>query len=240
MTGLEELIQSAGLKYKNCFSGGVVAFVHAKGTSSRVPSKNMRLLGNKPLFCHAISNAKTAHLVDAVVIDSDNDVILKTGEEYGAIPLKRPDSLATNFATGDNLAYWQAVNFPLADIILQVIPTAPFLKGQSIDRAIQILKDHPDIDSVAGLYEEALYKWENGRPVYYLPNGTIPNSVDLEKTVYETTGLYANHTKSVLKTKKRLNPFNCQPCFLSKIETIDINTLEDFEFAEIVWKGIYK
>ena len=240
MVGLEELIASTMLKYKNDFSGGVVAFVHAKGTSSRVPSKNMRILGDKPLFCHAIENAKSSNLVDAVVIDSDNDEILRIGKEYGAICLKRPDRLATNLATGDDLAYWQASNFPFSSIVLQVIPTAPFLTGNSIDRAIQMLKDHPDVDSVAGVYEEAFYTWLNGRPEYYKPDGTIPNSVDLEKMVYETTGIYVNYTRAVLKTKKRLNPDNCLPCILNKIETVDINIMEDFEFAEIVWKGIHK
>ena len=58
--------------------------------------------------------------------------------------------------------------------------------------------------------------------------------------VYETTGIYVNYTRAVLKTKKRLNPDNCLPCILNKIETVDINIMEDFEFAEIVWKGIHK
>lgn len=240
MVNLEELIASVELKYKNDFSGKVIAFVHAKGTSLRVPSKNMRNLGDKPLFCHAIENAKSSSLVDIVVIDSDDDQILKIGKEYGAICIKRPEALATNLATGDDLAYWQASNFPLSNIVVQVIPTAPFLTGRSIDRAIQMLKDNPDLDSVAGVYEEALYIWVNGAPGYYKLDGTIPNSVDLEKTVYETTGMYANHTKAVLKTKKRLNPYNCQPCILNKIETVDINTMEDFEFADIVWKGVHK
>lgn len=240
MVNLEELIASVELKYKNDFSGKVVAFVHAKGTSSRVPSKNMRILGDKPLFCHAIENAKSSSFVDVVVIDSDNDEILKTGEEYGAVCLKRPASLATNLATGDDLAFWQASNFPLSDIVVQVIPTAPFLTGSSIDRAVKMLKDSPFLDSVAGVYEEALYIWVNGMPGYYKPDGTIPNSVDLEKTVYETTGMYANHTEAVLKTRKRLNPYNCQPCMLSKTETVDINTMEDFKFAEIIWKGVHK
>ena len=222
------------------YVGKVVAFVHAKGTSSRVPSKNMRTLGNMPLFCHAIENARNASLVDAVVIDSDSDEILKIGEKHGAIPLKRPEELANNMTTGDDLAYWQAANYPLSDIVLQVIPTAPFLTSESVDRAITILKENPDVDSVAGVYEEALYTWTDGRPDYYKPDGTIPNSVDLGKTVYETTGLYANHTKACLLTKRRLNPDNCRPCVLSKIESTDINTMEDFEFAEILWNGMHK
>ncbi|MCC8051723.1 MAG: acylneuraminate cytidylyltransferase family protein [Clostridiales bacterium] len=216
----------------------IIAFVHAKGTSNRVPSKNMRMLGDKPLFCHAIEIAKQSNLVSKVVVDSDSDEILAIGKKHGAIPLKRPADLATNLATGDDLAYWQASNYPDSDIVIQVIPTAPFLKPASVDGAIQMLLDNMDLDSVAGVYAEAFYQWKNGKPAYYLSDGTIPNSNTMEKIIYETTGMYANHTRAVLKTKKRLNPNNCQPFFVSKIETTDINTLEDFEIAELLWKGM--
>ena len=218
----------------------IVAFVHAKGSSTRVPSKNMKILGDKPLFCHAIRNAKNSELVSKVVIDSDNDEILRIGEEYGAIPLKRQAELATNMATGDDLAYWQASNYKDSLIVLQVIPTAPFLQPRSIDNAIQLLLDNPCLDSVAGVYEDALYCWENGVPAYYKADGTIPNSFDMKKIVYETTGLYVNYTKYVLRDKRRLNPQNCKPYILSKIESVDINTMEDFEFAEFLWKGMHQ
>ena len=218
----------------------IIAFVHAKGTSSRVPSKNLKTLGDKPLFCHAIQHAIDSKLVDKVVIDSDNDEILSIGEKYGAIPLKRPDNLANNNATGDDLAYWQASNYPDSDIVLQVIPTAPFLKPESIDAAITLLSDSPNVDSVAGVCQESLYTWKDGKPDYFKEDGSIPNSFDMEPVTYETTGLYINWTSSVLKLKKRLNPNNCLPFYLSKIEAIDINTLEDFEFAEIVWRGLHE
>ena len=215
----------------------IVAFVHAKGTSVRVPSKNLRKLGDRPLFCHSIRNALNSKLVTKVIIDSENDEILELGKEYGAIPLKRPQSLATNFSTGDDLAYWQASNYPESDIVLQVIPTAPFISSSSIDKAIRKLLDNPSVDSIAGVYEEAFYIWKNGVPSYYRKDGTIPNSTEMNRIMYETTGLYINYTKAVLKTKRRLNPNNCIPFMLSKIETIDINTMDDFKFAEIVWKG---
>lgn len=234
---LQKLIEEQ-VKKTGYIDGEIVAFVHAKGTSSRVPSKNMRQLGDMPLFCHAIKNAKASKKINTVVIDSDSDEILILGEQYGAVPLKRPVELATNMATGDDLAYWQASNAPTSKIVLQVIPTAPFLSGESIDRAIEMLECDSNLDSVVGVYEDALYLWENGSPSYFKEDGSIPNSVDLKKCVYETTGLYVNHTAAVLRIKKRLNPNNCKPCVLSKIETVDINTMEDFEFAEVVWRGL--
>lgn len=219
-------------------SASVVVVVHAKGTSERLPDKNLRTLGDRPLFCHAIGNALQTNRVDRVVIDSESDEILTVGAAYGATPLKRPPELATNQATGDDLARWQAENFRHSQCILQITPTSPFLKPASVDRAIEILERH-SVDSVVGVLAEPLYRWIDGRPAYLRPDGTIPNSSDMAPVVYETTGLYANRTKAVLRTGRRVNPRSCRPLYLSRIEGIDINSLEDFRFAEVVWRGLH-
>lgn len=215
----------------------VVAFVHAKGTSERVPGKNLRPLGDRPLFCHAIANARAARLVDRVVVDSDSPQILDVGASHGAVPLLRPPELATNLATGDDLMRWQAHSHPDSTVVLQVIPTSPFLSPASIDRAIERVLAG-DVDSAVGVFGEPLYLWREGRPVYFRADGSIPNSVDLGPTVYETTGLYANRTEFVLRAGKRMNPERCAPIHLSRLESIDINTPEDFEFAQLLWRGL--
>lgn len=215
----------------------VVAFVHAKGNSTRVPSKNLRVLGDKPLFGHAIENALNSDLVDLVVIDSDSDEILELGEDMGAVALKRSSELATNATTGDDLMYWQASNYAESDIVLQVIPTSPFIAPRSIDNSIQLLQTNEDINSVFGVHNESLYQWVDGRPLYYR-NGKILNSFDMDPIVYETTGLYVNRTQYVLDYKRRLDVDKYMMYELSKLESIDINTEEDFEFAKIIMRGL--
>jgi CMP-N-acetylneuraminic acid synthetase len=216
----------------------IVAFVHAKGTSERVPGKNFRTLGDRPLFCHAIANARASRYVDCVVIDSDDRQILQTGELHGAVALRRPNELATNQTTGDELAYWQASNYPESRIMLQVIPTSPFLRAASIDRAIEMISEL-GVDSVAGVFSEVLYQWNDGRPVYFRDDGTIPNSSDMDPVVFETTGLYVNRTDFVLRERRRLNVKSCAPIRLSRIEAIDINTQEDFDFASVFLQGLH-
>ncbi len=220
----------------------VVAFVHAKGTSERLPGKNLRVLGDRPLICHAIANALAADLVDAVVIDSEDDEILRVGEEAGAVPLKRPAELATNETTGDDLAGWQAGNVPLAEIILQVVPTSPFVCGPAIDTAVRLMGDS-NADSVTAVRTERLYIWSNCSPGLhrFFRGGRIPNSQDLLPTSYETTGLYVVRREYAAQYRRRVNPNPGRYVAMrvSQREAIDINTEEDFEFAEIAWKGMH-
>lgn len=218
-------------------SGEVVAFVHAKGSSERVPGKNLRVLGDRPLFCHAIAHARAASRVSRVIIDSDSEEILRIGAEHGAEPRRRPAELASNAASGDDLAYHQARLAPDSEVVLQVIPTAPFLTPASIDGAIALLLER-GLDSVVGVFVDVFYSWRDDRPTYYRPDGTLPNSSELEPLVYETTGLYVNRTDAVLRTRRRMNPERAAGFRLSRLEAVDINTPEDFEFAEALWRGL--
>ncbi len=219
-------------------SARVVAFVHAKGVSERVANKNLRWLGDRPLFTHAIAIARAAARVDEVVIDSDSDEILRIGAEHGATPLRRPAELASNAATGDDLARWQAHARPQAELVVQVIPTAPFLEPASVDRALAMLEE-PGVHSVAGVTSDTLYLWRDGRPAYFDTAGRIPNSRDLAPTTWETTGLYANRAAVVRALGRRMDVAHCRGLALSRLEAVDINTPEDFAFAELLWRGLH-
>ena len=218
-------------------AGKVVAFVQAKGTSERVPSKNKQILGDRPLFGHAIRNAKNAKLVDEVVIDSEDEEILKTGEIYGATPLKRPIELASNKSEGNAMMTWAASQRPDAEIIMQVMSTSPFIKSSTIDRSINMIKNL-GINSVVSVYKQVLYVWKEGSPTHLLPDGRVPNSRFVKPTIYETTGLYVIKTESVKINKWRTDPNSCGFVEVSIIEAIDIDTPDELEFARIVYRGL--
>ncbi len=220
----------------------VVAVVHAKGESKRLPNKNMRLLGGVPLVSHAISNAVKSKAT-SVAVDSDSDEILNVGSHFGRIQLiKRPPYLANNETTGDDLAYWQAQNFSDYDIIVQVVPTSPFTKPETINKCIEYVQ--MSCNSAFTVTSEDLYTWgshvEDGEflPDYYNRMGKLMNSNELIPTLVEHTGVYAFKTKFAFKQRRRIDVASFRTVPISHIEKIDINTEEDFQFAEVVWKGL--
>jgi CMP-N-acetylneuraminic acid synthetase len=214
----------------------IVAFVHAKANSERLPGKNLLPLGGVPLFVHAVRAALAAEIVGEVWVDSDSEDVLQYGKEAGAQCLVRPASMGTNNTTGDDLAYWQASHAPHADAIVQVVPTSPFIQPGTIERAVDML-ELTGVDSVVGVRSEQLYLWRHGVPAYP-GNGRLPNSNELHPTTWETTGLYVVKTEYALTSRRRVNPKNCGLVELSQLEAIDINTQDDYEFAEIVRAGL--
>lgn len=217
----------------------IVAVIHAKGESKRLPNKNLRILGGAPLIVHSILNARKSKAT-MVVVDSDSDEILNVGLACGTKILKRPPYLAHNEITGDDLAYWQAQNFPDSEIIVQVVPTSPFTKPETINKCIDdvILGNN----SCFTMSLEKLYTWEQDEanvlyPEYY-KNTKLLNSSELSVTYVEHTGVYAFKTSFAFKYKKRIDPYSFGAVPISHMEKIDINYEDDFEFAEVVWKGL--
>jgi len=219
----------------------IVAVVHAKGESKRLPNKNMLKLGGIPLVAHAIMNAQDS-IADVVCVDSDSTEILTVGLALGTKVIERPPYLARNEITGDDLAYWQAQNFPEATVIVQVVPTSPFTKPETINKCIDNVLLGCN-SSFTGNYEK-LYKWNRASnqavPIYLDNGGKILNSSELIPTFVEYTGVYAFSREFAFKQHKRIDIYNYKPVPISHIEKIDINYKEDFEFAEVVWAGMQK
>ncbi|MFA4887112.1 MAG: hypothetical protein WC595_02785 [Candidatus Nanoarchaeia archaeon] len=215
----------------------VVAFVPAKGTSTRVTNKNIRKLGDKSLFLHVLDTLLTCHTIQEIYLDSEAQAVFDLASGRRHKELHRPESLASNRTDGNQLFLYEARQVPDADIYVQVLPTAPFLSQSTIDEAVFRLIVKKEHDSVFAARREKMYLWNaDSTPRNYNPMH-IPNSVDLPATIIETMSLYAIRKATLLSGKSRIGKTpHILPIPL--IESIDINTEEDFAFAELVIRGL--
>ena len=212
----------------------IVAFLPVKGTSSRIKSKNIKLLDGKPLFLYTLEKLLECDFIDEVYLDSESEEIFNYVSEIECLKLKRDPIYASNKTDGHMLFYNEARQVE-ADIYIQILCTSPFITKDTIKKGIDILLNHPEYDSVVLVKKEKLYLWDQNGPQYNINH--IPNSEDLEDTIIETMGLYITRKEVALKYKKRIgkNPFLLEA---NPIEAIDINYLEEFELAEYIMSGI--
>lgn len=212
----------------------VVAFLPAKGTSSRIENKNIKLLDGKPLFLHTLEKLVACDFIDEVYLDSESEEIFSLAENVKCNFLKRDVSLATNMTDGHSLFYNEAKQVE-ADIYIQILGTSPFIKKETIQKGIAILKTQNEYDSVILVKKEKLYTWNEQTANYNLEH--IPNSVDLPDTIIETMGLYITRKNVALEMKKRIgkNPYLLEA---STIEAVDVNYPDEFELANFIAAGI--
>lgn len=74
--------------------------IPARGGSKRIPNKNLKKVGGKPLVTHSIEHAaESEHLTDAIVSTKKDEEIKRVAKQYGGtVPFDRPADLATDKA----------------------------------------------------------------------------------------------------------------------------------------------
>lgn len=211
----------------------VVAFVPAKGSSERVANKNARLLDGRPLVVHTLEKLLKCRTLDEVYLDTESDEIAALAKHLPVKIMKRSRFLASNGTDGHAL-FMNEVQHVEADLYVQALCTAPFVRPETVDRAVDLLRRDGQHDSVALVRKEKQYLWNDGAPAYGY--GRIPNSVDLPPAVIEAMSLYVVRRQTALDTNRR---FGHRVCLLdaAPVETIDVNTPEEFELAEFIASG---
>ncbi len=213
----------------------VYAFVPAKGSSERVENKNKRFLDGERLYARALKILLQCKEIDKVFLDTDAEDMYKDIDYLPVTFMKRNPTLATNKTDGHKMFMNELNSYPDADIYVQLLCTSPFIRPETIDNAINILKNDNNYDSAVLMKKDKFYFWENGRPTYDINH--IPNSKDLPETIIESMGLYIIRKDTAKKLNRR---FGDKPYLIygQLEELIDVNTPEDLEFASIYAKGV--
>jgi regulator of RNase E activity RraA/CMP-2-keto-3-deoxyoctulosonic acid synthetase len=211
-------------------------FVPVKGSSERIPSKNLQLLDGKPLFIHTLE--KLSHLDDVdLYLDTESDEVSQLASHLeGVNIMKRDAQLATNKTDGNRLFLNEVVHCS-HEVVAQHLCTSPFIELDTIRKSISVVSarnNSNSFDSALLVRKDKQYQWKNGEPVYDKHN--IPNSVDLEDSIIETMGLYVMSRAAALSTNRRIGdkPFLL---YASPLEAIDVNWPEDFDLAQLIAAG---
>jgi len=210
----------------------IAGVIPAKGTSTRVPSKNLQRVLGVPLFLWAANNLARVLDKTDIYVDSDSPEIRALAERAGFCTITRPADLATNATDGNQLMLWQASQVD-AEILVQHLPPMIFLSEATLRRGLAHIAE--GYDSVFGAAEEALYLWNEHGPAYDLCN--IPNSFTLPKTIIETMGLYMTRKACLESSRVRVSGKTARLA-LDHFEQIDIDTPHDLEFARTVARGL--
>ena len=123
-----------------------IAIIPARGGSKRLPDKNIKLLGGKPLISHSIEADLKAKSISAVMVSSDSEQILNIASSYNEVIIhQREKTLASDTATALELVEHIYIN--LKDeysFITLMLPTCPFRNSKHLDEGFSLLEDSDD------------------------------------------------------------------------------------------------
>lgn len=127
----------------------LLAIIPARSGSKRLPGKNARSLGGRPLITWSIHAALEAGAFCDVLLSTDDADLAAIGSEAGAlVPWLRPPELATDTASsGDVLRHalaWYEADRGSVDGVVLLQPTCPFRRAASIRGALRQFVAQPD------------------------------------------------------------------------------------------------
>lgn len=222
----------------------VLAVIPARGGSKGIPRKNIRDFAGYPLIAYSIAAGRQAERVTRVVVSTDDREIADTALGFGAeVPFLRPTELAQD-ATRDlpvfeHVLRWLRDNESYQpDLVVQLRPTSPVRPVGLVDRAVDILADHQDADSVRGVVPAGQnpYKmWHIHTEGHMLPLLTLdtvkePYNAPRQALppVYWQTGHIDVIRPEVIEVKQSMTGEMIMPVEIDPAFTVDIDNLQDW------------
>lgn len=228
-------------------SSDLTVLIPARAGSKRVPGKNLRVLGGKPLLQWTIDAAKAAD-VARIIVSSDDPRAHDLARANGVDVHVRIPAHASDTAPD----YWwvQAVTATMvtSPIVAILRPTSPFRTASTIRRAYALLKGSPGAHSVravrpatehpgkmwrdAGTFMEPAIdgRHPEGTPWHSSPTQTLP-------TYYVQTASLEMAWVWAIQQTRTISGVSVVPFLSDELERFDINTLEDWARAEALAAG---
>ena len=163
-----------------------------------------------------------------VIVSTDSVDAMNIARKHGVAVHKREKFYASSKCTGSEFFVNLAESID-SEILVYSPPTSPFVKPETVNKAINTYFEE-ECDSVSTVFPVKHHMWLDGNPLNYdILNS--PNSQNLPEIFRITYGVCINSSKNVLKCKNviGLNPYLLE---VSEIESVDIDTMLDFEFAQ--------
>lgn len=211
----------------------MIAMIPARLGSKRIPKKNIRYMGDKPLIQYPIDLALRSGAFESVWVNTESKELGKVIQTMGAQFHERPRELAGDTATNREFTYEFLEKHP-CDYVVMVNTTSPLLRQETLDKFMEYVKEN-DFDTVLSVVSEKEETFYQDKPLNFSLQEKVNSQLlePVEKIVWAMTAWKR-------KTFMRLQEEGKNPVFGGKIgkfaipkdESCDLDTEEDWRIAE--------
>lgn len=225
-----------------------IAIIPARGGSKRIPRKNIKTFHGLPLIAYSIQTALASKLFEKVIVSTDNEEIAHIAKIYGAeVPFLRPKELSDDF-TGTGVVVNHALQFlqnqgESYGFVCTIYATAPFLQEKYIIEGFEKLKNSTarnafSCTSMPFPIQRTFKITPNHRCEMFWPENFTKRSQDLEEAYQDAGQFY--WTNLSVSSNDNIFGQSSIPIILPRYLVQDIDTLEDWERAEIMYEVLQR
>lgn len=207
----------------------IVAYATIKLNSQRVPHKNLQPVGKKPLCYHILDTALQVDAIDDVYVYCSDSAV----KNY--IPEKAKYIQREAWLDRDEIrakdTYTAFINDVDADIYIAMCTTSPFTKKETLEHALNKVL-YEGYDSAFTAKREQTFAWYKGEPINYNLM-EVPRTQDIEPVFIETSAFFIFKKELWTQFGRRIG-FRPYIQEVGLIEAVDIDTMEDLQFAQMI------
>lgn len=227
----------------------ILALIPARSGSKRIPNKNIRLFGSKPLIVWTIEIAKSIPEIHDVLVSTDSTEIAAISSAAGAkVPWLRPSKIATDEASSVDVAIHaldQYENeFGEVDGILLLQPTSPFRTREFIIDGIKkyLVNEGNSVIGVSPVRENPswMVTIDNNKIKWIDNQSKSGNESKSSGNLYSINGSFYLTSPATLRILRSFYSSITVPIICESItESLDIDTEAEFELGELFLKQIF-
>jgi CMP-N,N'-diacetyllegionaminic acid synthase len=226
----------------------ILALITARSGSKRIPGKNIKKLGGKPLINWSIDVATNIEGICDILVSTDSSVIAEIANKRGAItPWLRPDEISTDSSSSVDVALhavnWYENEHGKIDGLLLLQPTSPFRTKETIKNSINLFSEHQmkAIVSFSEVNDHPFwsYKLENGFMKPFIDNKEHLQSQNLPPLYLVNGSIYLISPSELRKNKSFYKGEIIPYIIKNPRETLDIDTNWDWEIAEMICNKLH-
>lgn len=224
-----------------------IAIIPARGGSKRIPRKNIKGFCGKPMIAYSIEAALQSKLFDRVIVSTDDKEIANIAKEYGAeVPFIRPKELSDDYTTTIPViahAITELQKEGPIETACCIYATAPFIQVNYLQKAYKsLIKNQSDYTFSATSFpfsiQRAIKLDKDKKVEMFQPEYFNTRSQDLEEAYHDAGQFYFGTTQAWLN-KKPIFSKKSSVIILPRHLVQDIDTIEDFTRAELMYKAIH-
>jgi CMP-N,N'-diacetyllegionaminic acid synthase len=222
------------------FPNDILVVIPARAGSQRIKNKNLIKIKNKTLIEYSFGIIKDLKIEKQTYVTTDSLKIFNISKKYSLNCIKRPKNISKNKSKIEEALLHLLNNKKVHNYykwILLMQPTSPLREKKTILKAIDLLKkNEKKIDTIISFTETREDFWEKRNSYYKRSNDKLPRrQQDRKLRFYENGLIYIIRIENFKKTKKIYSNRNLG-IITDKIESIDINTMEDVKLLKKIIK----
>ena len=223
----------------------ILCVIPARSSSKRIKNKNIKSFLGKPIIAWSIEAAINSKCFDKVIVSTNSKKISKIANSYMAeTPFLRSKKLSSDktpmfSVIQDSIKQMIKRNYK-PDIVCCLFATAPLLNFNNIKKGLKLLLDKNKkfvlpVQPYSYPIQRALKI--NKKKHISMANQKTRNlrSQDLPNIYHDAGQFYIGKAESFLREDEIFSK-NTFPIFLNKFDTIDIDDLDDWKLAEILFR----